>query len=135
MARYVHQNKNWPKFYWEQQYFMDLLTEVSKLQGKLIGKIEMLGFELKEEANLETLILDVVRSAEIEGEILNPEQVRSSIALKLGLKDAGLPHSDRHIDGIVQMMIDATQNNANVIDADRLFSWHGALFPTGRSGL
>lgn len=135
MARYIHQHKKWPHFYWEDQGFINLLGEVSKLQGKLLGKVEMLGFELKEEANLETLILDIVRSSEIEGEILNPEQVRSSIALRLGLEDAGLPHSDRHIDGIVQMMLDATQNNGNEIDKNRLFAWHGALFPTGRSGL
>lgn len=135
MARYIHQLKKWPHFYWEEQGFISLLSEVSKLQGMLLGKVEMLGFELKEEANLETLILDIVRSSEIEGEILNPEQVRSSIALRLGLEDAGLPHSDRHIDGIVQMMLDATQNNGNEIDINRLFAWHGALFPTGRSGL
>ncbi len=105
------------------------------MQGKLMGKVELLGFDLKDEANLETLIQDVVQSSEIEGEILNPEQVRSSIATRLGLENSGLEHSDRHIDGIVEMMLDATQNEDKTLSDERLFGWHAALFPTGRSGL
>src|SRR5690606_8203239 len=115
--------------------FISLLSEVRNLQGKLMGKVELLGFELKDEANLETLIQDVVQSSEIEGEILNPEQVRSSIATRLGLEDSGLQHSDRHIDGVVEMMLDATQNNDKTLSDERLFGWHAALFPTGRSGM
>lgn len=135
MAIYIHQLSNWPEFYWNQEEIILLLSEVRNLQGRLIGKVELLGFDLQDEANLETLIQDVVQSSEIEGEILNPEQVRSSIATKLGLEDSGLQHSDRHIDGVVEMMLDATQNQNKIISTERLFSWHAALFPTGRSGL
>lgn len=135
MAIYIHHLKNWANFQWNEQDFISLLSEVRNLQGKLIGKVELLGFELKDEANLETLIQDVVQSSEIEGEILNPEQVRSSIATRLGLEDSGLQHSDRHIDGVVEMMLDATQNNDKRLSDERLFGWHAALFPTGRSGM
>ncbi|MCC6253224.1 MAG: Fic family protein [Bacteroidia bacterium] len=135
MAIYIHQLKNWANFQWNEQDFISLLSEVRNLQGKLMGKVELLGFELKDEANLETLIQDVVQSSEIEGEILNPEQVRSSIAKRLGLEDSGLQHSERHIDGVVEMMLDATQNNDKTLSDERLFGWHAALFPTGRSGM
>lgn len=135
MATYIHQLKNWADFQWNEQDFISLLSEVRNLQGKLMGKVELLGFELKDEANLETLIQDVVQSSEIEGEILNPEQVRSSIATRLGLENSGLEHSDRHIDGVVEMMLDATQNSDKTLSDERLFSWHAALFPTGRSGM
>lgn len=135
MPIYIHQLPNWTDFQWNEQDFISLLSEVRNLQGKLLGKVEMLGFELKDEANLETLIQDVVQSSEIEGEILNPEHVRSSIATKLGLEDSGLQHSDRHIDGVVEMMLDATQNNDKTLSNARLFGWHAALFPTGKSGM
>lgn len=135
MAVYIHERHNWTDFQWEDEKILNLLSEVRHLQGKLIGKVELLGFELKDEANLETLIQDVVQSSEIEGEILNPEQVRSSIATRLGLDHSGLVNSDRHIDGIVEMMLDATQNTDKTISKERLFGWHGALFPIGRSGL
>lgn len=135
MATYIHQHKDWTNFMWSEKDYISLLSEVRNLQGRLIGKVELLGFALKDEANLETLIQDVVKSSEIEGEILNPEQVRSSIATRLGLEDSGLLHSDRHIDGVVEMMIDATQNNNKNLDSERLFGWHAALFPTGRSGM
>lgn len=135
MAFYIHQLKNWTQFQWHEEAFISLLSEVRHLQGKLMGKVELLGFELKDEANLETLIQDVVQTSEIEGEVLNPEQVRSSIATRLGLENSGLEHSDRHIDGVVEMMLDATQNSNKVLDKERLFGWHSALFPTGRSGM
>lgn len=135
MATYIHQLKNWANFQWKEQDFISLLSAVRNLQGKLMGKVELLGFKLKDEANLETLIQDVVQSSEIEGEILNPEQVRSSIATRLGLEDSGLQHSDRHVDGVVEMMLDATQNNDKRLSDERLFGWHAALFPTGRSGM
>lgn len=135
MAVYIHERNNWTNFQWEDEKILNLLSEVRHLQGKLIGKAELLGFELKDEANLETLIQDVVQSSEIEGEILNPEQVRSSIATRLGLDNSGLVNSDRHIDGVVEMMLDATQNADKTISKERLFGWHGALFPIGRSGL
>lgn len=135
MAVYIHQRHNWTDFHWENERILNLLSDVRHLQGRLLGKIELLGFELKDEANLETLIQDVVQSSEIEGEMLNPEQVRSSIATRLGLDNPGLARSDRHIDGVVEMTLDATQSSDKTLSTERLFGWHGALFPTGRSGL
>ncbi|WP_430612473.1 Fic family protein [Flavobacterium sp. JP2137] len=135
MGIYIHQLKNWPNLQWNEQEFISLLSEVRNLQGKLMGKVELLGFELKGEANLETLIQDVLQTSEIEGEILNPEIVRSSIAIRLGLEYFGLEQSDRHIDGIVELMLDATQNDNKTLTSERLFGWHAALFPTGRSGM
>lgn len=135
MAIYIHQLNQWPRFYWEQDKLINLLAEVRQLQGKLLGKVELLGFDLKDEANLETLIQDVVKTSEIEGEVLNPELVRSSIAVRLGLDNLGIEHSNRNIDGVVDMMLDATQTFDKSLSEERLFGWHSALFPTGRSGL
>jgi Fic family protein len=132
---YIHLQKNWTKFFWDEKVIINQLLIVKELQSKLIGKIELLGFDLKDEANLETLIQDVVQSSDIEGEVLNPDLVRSSIAVRLGLDRQGIEHSDRNIDGIVEMMIDATQNTNKFLDDERLFGWHAALFPTGRSGI
>ena len=105
------------------------------MQGRLIGKMESLGFELRNEALLDTLTLDVLKSSEIEGEYLNPDQVRSSIARRLGMEIAGSVESDRDVDGVVEMMLDATQNCFRPLTTERLFDWHAALFPTGRSGM
>ncbi len=135
MSVYIHQNEKWPEFIWNNELFIDLLSEARNLQGRLIGKMESLGFELRNEAFLDTLTLDVIKSSEIEGEILNPDQVRSSIARKLGLEIAGSIDSDRNVDGVVDMMIDATQNCFEPLSKDRLFNWHASLFPTGRSGM
>ena len=98
-------------------------------------KMETLGFDLKNEAFLDTLTLDVLKSSEIEGEFLNTEQVRSSIARRLGIEIGGAIESDRHVDGVVEMMLDATQNCFKPLSGERLFDWHAALFPTGRSGM
>jgi Fic family protein len=135
MGIYIHQKDNWPNFTWESNVFVKLLSEARNLQGRLIGRMESLGFDLRNEALLDTLTLDVLKSTEIEGEILNPEQVRSSIAQRLGIEVAGYVGSDRNIDGMVDMMIDATQNCFKPLTAERLFDWHAALFPTGRSGV
>lgn len=135
MSYYIHQNDNWPNFTWVSEEFVSLLSEARNLQGRLIGKMESLGFELRNEALLETLTLDVLKSAEIEGELLNPEQVRSSIAQRLGMEFAGTISSDRNVDGMVDMMIDATRNCINPLTKERLFDWHAALFPMGRSGI
>ena len=97
--------------------------------------MEALGFALKEEANLETLTQDVIKSSEIEGEVLDEQQVRSSIARRLGMEISGLIASDRHVDGVVEMMLDATQNYKAELTKTRLFGWHAALFPTGYSGM
>jgi Fic family protein len=135
MKAFIHQSDNWPDFSWRIDEFVNLLSEVRNLQGRLLGRMESLGFELRNEATLETLTLDVLKSTEIEGEILNPDQVRSSIARKLGMEIAGSVESDRNVDGMVEMMIDATHNCFKPLTSERLFDWHAALFPTGRSGM
>jgi Fic family protein len=111
------------------------LASVRHKQGRLLGKLEGLGFQLQAEATLGNLILDVMKSSEIEGEKLPVDQVRSSIARKLGMEVAGLVLVDRNVEGVVEMMIDATQKYDQPLSKERLFGWHGALFPTGRSGL
>ena len=135
MKIYVYQQDDWPNFIWNNEALFVLLGKVRNLQGKIIGKMESLGFELRSEAVLETLTLDVLKSTEIEGEILNPEQVRSSIARRLGMDISGLVFSDRDVDGVVDMMLDAIQHFEKSLTAERLFDWHAALFPTGRSGM
>jgi Fic family protein len=135
MRAFIHQNGNWPNFLWDNDEIVNLLAEARNLQGRFTGKMESLGFDLRNEALLDTLTLDVLKSSEIEGEYLNPEQVRSSIARRLGMEIAGLVDSDRNVDGVVEMMVDATQNCFNPLTADRLFDWHAALFPSGRSGM
>lgn len=135
MNFYIYQRKDWPHFTWDNDYLISPLGKVRNMQGKLVGKMESLGFNLKNEAILETLTLDVLKSTEIEGGILNPDQVRSSIARKLGMDISGLVDSDRHVDGMVDLMLDATQNFSKPLNSERLFGWHSALFHSGRSGL
>ena len=135
MKAFIHQLDHWPNFTWRLDEFVNLLSEVRNLQGRLLGRMESLGFDLRKEATLETLTLDVLKTTEIEGEYLNPEQVRSSIARRLGMEIAGSVESDRNVDGIVEMMIDATQKCFKPLTADRLFDWHAALFQSGRSGM
>ena len=135
MVKYIYQNENWTDFSWENASVSAALGEVRLLQGKILGQIHSLGFSLKEEKNLEMLTLDVIKSSEIEGEKLNYEQVRSSIARRLGINTAGLVSSPRNVDGVVEMMLDATQNFKNSLTEERLFGWHAALFPTGYSGM
>ena len=114
---------------------LDLLAEVRNKQGRLIGKMEALGFILQNEAFLETLTTDILKSTEIEGIILNKEEVRSSIARRLGIDIGGLPSTNRDIEGVVDMMFDAISNFNKPLTKERLFDWHCALFPTGRSGM
>ncbi|WP_194975112.1 Fic family protein [Aquiflexum lacus] len=135
MGTFIHQLTNWPHFTWNIDEIVNLLSEARNLQGRLLGKMESLGFDLRNEAILDTLTLDVLKSSEIEGEYLNPEQVRSSIARRLGMEIAGSVESDRNVDGVVEMMVDATQNCFKPLTTERLFDWHAALFPTGRSGM
>lgn len=135
MKVFIHQQDNWPDFSWKAEDIVNLLSEARNLQGRLTGRMESLGFDLRNEAQLDTLTLDVLKSSEIEGEVLNSDQVRSSIARRLGMEIAGSVESDRDIDGVVEMMIDATQNCFKPLTKDRLFGWHAALFPTGRSGM
>jgi Fic family protein len=135
MPPYIHQRPDWPRFHWEQQALAAPLAEIRHRQGRLLGRMEGLGFALRREAELETLTLDVLKSSEIEGEKLNPEQVRSSIARRLGLDAGGTEPADRDVEGVVEMMLDATQNFPAPLTDERLFGWHAALFPTGRSGM
>jgi len=132
---YIYQKNNWPNFYWEIEKLSEILVSVRHKQGRLIGRMEGMGFHLQSEATLSTITLDVLKSSEIEGEILDKEQVRSSIARKLGLDIGGLVPADRNVEGIVEMMLDATQNYSRKLSIERLFDWHAALFPTGRSGM
>ncbi|MFH1878961.1 MAG: Fic family protein [Candidatus Omnitrophota bacterium] len=133
--KYIHQLKTWPKFTWDLKKISTLLGPVRNHQGRLTGSMEALGFNLKTEAVLKTLTLDIVKSSEIEGEVLDLEQVRSSVANKLGLNVAGLIPSDRYIDSIVEMMLDASLNYDKSLTKDRLLGWHASLFPSGRSGM
>ncbi len=132
---YIHQKEEWPKFNWDEKKVSFLLAKTRNIQGRLIGKMESLGFDLQNEAVLNTLTLDVLKSSEIEGEILEQDQVRSSIAKRLGIDIAGAVQSERHVEGIVEMMLDATQQYDSPLTKERLFDWHAALFPTGRSGI
>lgn len=132
---YLWQQPEWPTLSWDDQSLSTLLARVSRKQGRLLGNMEALGFELRDEAHLRTLTEDVIKSSEIEGEELEPDQVRSSIARRLGMDVAGLVPSDRNVDGVVEMMLDATGNYSDPLNEERLFGWHAALFPTGRSGM
>jgi Fic family protein len=132
---YIHELRDWPRFRWDRAGMAAPLAAVRHRQGRLLGRMEGLGFALQKEAQLETLTLDVLKSSEIEGERLDRGQVRSSIARRLGMDVGGLPRADRDVEGVVEMMLDATQNFAVPLAADRLFGWHAALFPTGRSGM
>ena len=132
---YIWQQSTWPDFTWDDRHTAGLVTKVSREQGRLLGKMEALGFDLRSEAHLRTLTQDVVKSSEIEGEVLDSAQVRSSIARRLGLDVGGLITADRDVEGVVEMMLDATSNYEAPLTSDRLFDWHAALFPTGRSGM
>ena len=134
MVKYIYQQKNWTNFSWQDKVINAVFGEVRLMQGKIIGQMNALGFSAKEEATLRALTLDVVKSSEIEGELLNYEQVRSSIAKRLGINTARLVPSNRNIEGIVEMMLDATQRYTSPLTEKRLFGWHAALFPTGYSG-
>lgn len=133
--RYIYQLNTWPKFIWNHEKIASLLGPVRNRQGRLIGRMENLGLALRTEAQLQTLTLEIIKTSEIEGEILNADQVRSSIARRLGLDIAGLVPFDRHVDGVVEMMLDAVQNFNKPLTKDRLFGWHTCLFPGGRSGM
>lgn len=132
---WIHEHKTWTNFSWDNQRLTAKLAEIRHRQGRLLGKMEGLGFDLNREALLCTLTSDVVKSSAIEGENLNPDEVRSSIARRLGIKTAGLIPASRNVEGIVEMMLDATQAFSKPLTKKRLFDWHAALFPTGRSGM
>jgi Fic family protein len=132
---YLWEKPDWPTFTWDEAGLAKQVAQVSREQGRLLGRMEALGFELRSEANLRTLTEDVIKSSEIEGENLQREQVRSSIARRLGMNVEGLIPADRNVEGVVEMMLDATGNYDQPLTEERLFAWHAALFPTGRSGM
>ena len=132
---WIHEHYDWPDFTWDAEKLASILAEVRHRQGRLLGRMEGLGFELKREASLSMLTSDVVKSSAIEGENLNPREVRSSIARRLGIDVAGLAPASRDAEGIVEVMLDATRQFSRSLTRERLFDWHAALFPTGRSGM
>lgn len=134
-CKYIYQLPGWPEFRWDIVALAPILAEVRHRQGLLLGHMQSLGFSLQREATLQTITLDVVKSSEIEGVHLNEKQVRSSVARRLGIDIAGATSADQRIDGVVEMMLDATQNYKQPLSAKRLCGWHASLFPTGRSGM
>jgi Fic family protein len=132
---YIHELQDWPRFDWNRERLAEPLGDVRHRQGRLIGHMEALGFNLRQEAVLRTLTADVMKSSEIEGEKLDAEQVRSSIARRLGMDIGALKPADRYVEGVVEMMLDATRHYDQPLTTERLFAWHASLFPTGRSGM
>jgi len=132
---YIYELRDWPRFRWNPEHLTEPLASVRHRQGRLIGHMEALGFSLRQEAVLQTLTNDVLKSSEIEGEKLDTDQVRSSIARRLGMDVGGLRPADRHVEGVVEMILDATRRYDQPLTSERLFSWHASLFPTGRSGM
>lgn len=135
MSEYIHALPEWPKFHWDREALAQPLATARHQQGRLLGRMESLGFQFRQEALLRTLTADVIKSSEIEGEKLDAEQVRSSIARRLGMDAGGLKTIDRNVEGVVEMMLDATTHYDQPLTTERLFAWHASLFPTGRSGM
>lgn len=132
---YIHDYDNWWQFRYDSGLIVNELGRVRAKQGQVMGRMLSLGFVTQDEAMLSNMSLELVRSSEIEGETLNLEEVRSSIARRLGIETAGLVPVSRYIEGIVEMQLDATQYYDKPLTHDRLFGWHNVLFPTGMSGL
>lgn len=134
IAMYIHELKNWPHFSWDQKRLDDLLIQLRHQQGRLMGGMTSIGFPIQNETVLQNLTQDVIKSSEIEGEILDPSQVRSSVARRLGMEEAALNPLDREVEGVVEMTLDATRKFDQPLTKERLFYWHTSLFPNGRSG-
>ena len=132
---YIHQRDNWWEFKYDAQSVLNRLGDVRARQGQMLGRMSSLGFDFQDEAMLTTMSLELVRSCEIEGERLEMSQVRSSIARRLGIETAGIVPTSRYVEGVVEMLLDATQHYDQPLSDDRLFGWHNVLFPSGRSGL
>src|SRR5580698_6281790 len=132
---YIYDQKDWPRLTWDQAALAGPLGEARHRQGRLLGRMEGLGFQSREEATLQTLTQDVIKTSEIEGEKLDTAQLRSSLARRMGLDIGALPPVDRNVEGIVEVMLDATHGYDALLSKERLFAWHAALFPTGRSGM
>jgi Fic family protein len=132
---YIHQRPEWPNLRWDEADIAAILSGLRHRQGRLLGRMDMIGLALKNEAVLSTLTSDVLKTSEIENEHLDADQVRSSLARRLGIDIGALTPADRNVEGVVEMTLDATQNYAEALTEERLFGWHAALFPTGRSGM
>jgi Fic family protein len=132
---FIHENEDWPNLKWDDARLAKPLADVRYRQGLLLGQMKSLGFELRAEANLKALTTEVVKSSSIEGERLSADDVRSSIARRLGMDVGGASPASRDVEGVVEMMLNATQKYAEPLTRERLFDWHAALFPTGRSGM
>lgn len=132
---YIHEKPNWPDLHWDHKKLEHTLANVRHQEGFLLGRMSAMGFDIQSEANLQILTADIIKSSAIEGEVLNTDEVRSSLAKRLGMDIAGLSPVSRHVDGIVEMMLDATQSYQLPLTKERLFAWHHALFPAGRTGL
>lgn len=132
---YIHELENWPQLHWDSNQLAEKLAAVRHRQGRILGRLESLGFQFQAETLLHTLTQDVIKSSEIEGEILNRDQVRSSLARRLGVDIGALTPADRHVEGVIDVMLDATQHYDAPLTRERLFGWHAALFPTGYSGM
>lgn len=133
--RYIHQREGWPHFTWREGELLPVLPDIRHRQGRLLGKMESLGFRFRSAAGLDTLTSEVVKSSSIEGTIFEPASVRSSLARRLGIAHDAATPSSRDIEGAVEMMLDATQHYADPLTVDRLLGWQASLFPAGRSGL
>ncbi len=132
---YIYQREDWPHFVWNKAHLQPLLAKAEFTRGLLLGRMQAIGFKLKNETTLDTLSREIIKSSEIEGEILNREQVRSSVARRLNIEFKGQTESSRYVDGVAEMMLDATRNYDKPLTRERLFAWHAALFPTGYSGI
>lgn len=132
---YIYEQNNWPDFIWNNDELFEIITKVSFEQGQLLGKMQSLGFDFRQEALLNNLTEEITKSSEIEGELLNKDEVRSSIARRLNIHNEKSVNSSHHVDGVVEIMIDATHNFENSLTYERLCGWHAALFPTGYSGM
>ncbi len=135
MTQYIWQDKKWPSFTWLDEDLIALLSKCRFLQGKLLGRAASLGLELKKEAQAEILTSEAIETSAIEGKTVSPDEVRSSVARRLGLPEAGVPPQDRYAEGLVDVLLDATANFKKSLSAERLNGWQAALFPTGYSGL
>jgi len=132
---YIWQRPDWPHWVYDYRRLTTLLAQVHLAQGHLLGRMHHLGLDLRDQATLRVLTQDVLKTSEIEGEKLNADSVRSSIAKRLGVDIGALAPTDRHVDGVVDMVLDATQRHHTPLTVKRLFGWHAAMFPTGYSSL
>jgi len=132
---YIHQRPEWPHFTWDREKIAGLLSETQLQRGRLLGRMETMGLARQEDASLAMLTEDVLKTSAIEGKNLDARQVRSSLARRMGLEIGGLVPSDRHVEGVVEVMLDATGRAGEPLTAQRLLGWHAALFPTGYSGM